>query len=156
MRMLFVVLVALSMMACGPGEPGPMGPQGPAGPAGPRGPKGDPGESGSLETTVFCSATINAGGTRLLYHRIYKYADGTVITQCEVDAGDVTTASTLIFKAGQTGAQDASCLLVRDIDSTPSFGYWGFSYNGSSSRATYNDASSPYSGYAVTLTCTSF
>lgn len=110
MKKTVFALVAVSFLAaCGgaPGEPGPKGDKGETGAAGTAGAAGVAGSPGMNQATQYL-CTDNNGA----YHDIYKFPDGSVITSCEIDwMADGVTSGFMIYKAGQTGATTATCLI---------------------------------------------
>lgn len=152
MKSMFLLL-ALFLVACGPGEPGPMGPAGPQGPPGWPGKDGAPGAS--VVRSWYCSAIITpAWGAATLIHRVTDLSDGSVFTECELGLSDFSTSSSAFYAPTQVGARDASCILGTDIDAK-SFGVWKFTFtNGATtSTATYTDSASPYNNATYTLAC---
>lgn len=88
-------------------------------------------------------------------HSIHQYSDGSIFTSCEIDDNYDTTSSLSLFRADQPGAATASCLVTYDWDA-PSAGWWKFTFNGTSSKATYSDSGSTYNGMVQNLACTKY
>lgn len=173
-----VLLLCLSFVftACGvEGPPGPVGPQGPVGEPGAPGPQGPPGPQGDVgpqgppgsggPSTILSSATICSGSgtlispsgtfvTHLFSHGIYTYADGSVITVCDVRIGGGGVSSTVVYPPSNPEGQRAACSVVRDVDSA-SFGT--FTFNSPHPHATaavqYTDTQSTQNGKAFSLSC---
>jgi hypothetical protein len=133
----------LILLGCGAGSEGRQGPIGPIGPEGPPGPAGM-----TLKEDIFCSV-VSSG---VFSHFIYKFSDASVMAVCEVGDSEYTVSATRLYKSSQVGAATAACQVGNDWDSTKNYGYWSFSYNGTSSTATYNNAGSTMDGQTRSLT----
>jgi hypothetical protein len=147
-KMFAVMLMALTLAACGPGEPGP------AGPPGPQGPKGDSGME--IRSNGFCSQTGTLNGNPVvLQHRVTDFSDGSTFTSCAVSLTPGTNSTASFFNPESNGATDGSCLVVSDVDA-PSFGYWSFMLpaGASTAVATYHDEDSIFDGTIYHLPCT--
>jgi hypothetical protein len=155
-----ILAVALSACIEGPeGPPGPRGPpgtQGTPGVAGVDGDDGAPGTSGSgLVATTRCSGTVTIGTSFNVYHDVYRFADGSVLSNCMIWDADGSRAGTQMWRAGTVGAVEGVCLVTSDVDAA-SFGFFSMRLaNASTSMFTYNDTSSPNHGRSFTMGCTS-
>jgi len=89
-------------------------------------------------------------------HDIYKYSDGSVFTSCEIADGRSQFINVEMFRGNQAGAATAGCNLTADWDSSATNGWWKFSFNGTTSTATYNDIGSTFNGNVITMTCTKY
>lgn len=142
-------------LACGPDGSGTVGPRGPVGPAGPQGDAGPAGPAGvpgvGLTEAWSCSGTAAPIGSQRLSHAVWKFADGTVMTACEVWDTASAAQSTNVWRRGNIESFDAGCFVASDIDA-PSFGYWEFSgFDSSYSNAFYKDPSSSANNRAFLL-----
>jgi hypothetical protein len=111
----------------------------------------------SVSHTLRCFAgpiQIGNYSAMMEYHR-YDFSDGSVLTSCMVADRSTSYTNTFMYTAGQNGAATGACMLVYDIDSTVSFGFWSFSgtAQGPAATAAYSDSGSAYNGTRVTITC---
>lgn len=156
MKRFLLPFLALSIVACA----GPEGPPGSTGPMGPPGPTGAAGEPGvTLTATYLCTSPLTTVGNYSIattYLR-YEFADGMVLTECEISNAGATFSATRVYKQGTVGAKDGSCLLTFDVDADTG-GYWVFTLpsGGTSGVARYNDPGSPSNTRALTASCSKF
>lgn len=162
MKLMMMLCLSFALAACGPGEqgePGPAGPPGQQGPAGPAGPKGDPGAPGSglvkMELCEGYAKVLDNGQGVTVRHNIYTFADASVLTTCEVEGSVDGIVGTAMLRVGGSGYDGAACTLTRDLDTTPSSGFWVFYRDiaSATSTVTYADANSPFSGRQWTISC---
>lgn len=159
-NLLLSILVAVSVMACGPGPEGPPGPVGPKGEDGAPGRPGADGEDGA-GLVSHCSCTgpmlLPSGTTIRASHDIYRFVDNSVFASCEVYNASGVAGSVAFYRDNQVGAAYGSCAFTQDLD-TPSYGFLTFETNGPScntSTLTYRDTGSPSNNRNWQLTCTS-
>lgn len=151
---LLCVLASFAVVACGPEQ----------GPTGSEGPRGPPGKDGvGLITTISCSGTMpfNSTMSASIIYNAYKFADGSLMTTCDVDISSVSGTGVYLWKATQQGAKDASCLARLDADASPTRGFFTFNINDQALTnpiiiSFYRDAGSPYDGLSWTGVCTKF
>lgn len=87
-------------------------------------------------------------------HTVWKFKDKSTMTTCRVIASNFEVSNTFLYKETSPGAKTAGCVLVADIDGTPSFGTWVFeSTTDTLSIAKYADRGSPADGTRVNLSC---
>ena len=99
----------VSLSACGPG---PAGPQGAPGKDGTNGTNGKDGMG--LTKKEHCYALSGGAFT----HEIYTFADGSIMSTCEISSGDFTVSSVRMWKAGTNGSETGFCSLVDDWTGT--------------------------------------
>lgn len=110
-------------------------------------------EDVTISTIVSCTV-INSTGKFDYQH--YLFSDGSLMVECEYSGVSFTISSTRLYKATQTGASTGACTFVGDLDGTASGGWWNYTYDGTSAKATYNDVGSTYNGTNYTLTCSHY
>lgn len=161
MKRLPSLLLCFSLLACGgmEGPPGPVGPQGQTGsqgPVGPTGPKGDAGEDGSgLVSFYTCTGSAVVGSLQRNFDAArYDFADGSVLTSCDIRDSSREYSEIYLYKSTHVGAVTGACLIVYDVD-TASSGYWTLSVSTTGvATARYSDPGSAWEGTTVSLTCT--
>lgn len=163
MRM-WIVLVMLAAVGC----EGPMGPDGPAGPAGPQGSQGVPGAIGpagpagadgaGLTSTIVCSGarTLVGNYSVLPRHSIYRFADGSVLSNCSIDDAVAEYTGVAMYKGTQAGAAPGSCFITYDAGTTKSAGYWQFANAGDVSTAAYKDTGDIVNAATLSLACKAY
>lgn len=161
-----LLLAMLSLVACQPEE----GPVGPPGPAGPQGPKGDTGEQGpagasgvGLVSGVHCDmaedAIINGRSIYFIYDE-YTFADGSVMTSCDLFDRYASYSGTALYKRGSNGATHGTCIVSYELDSgTGTGGFWTVEHTAGAQTdvfARYTDSGSQYNNRLLGLRCTRF
>lgn len=171
-RFIANVILAVSLIACGPG---PIGPEGPPGPPGPSGPQGIPGTDGRigadgangkdgapgilLRSECYCAGLLDLGtGSSVgAIHDIYIFADGSVFASCSIYGPSAELQASNFYRANQVGADRGSCNIIRDIDtaSTGSFTFTGTFGGCADTQIVYRDSSSVTNGRTWILRCDS-
>lgn len=165
MKKYLLLLAVLSLSACQP-EEGPAGPPGPAGPRGEQGapgPQGPAGEDGvGLVGGVHCDSLNNAVGAYRIsfFYDRYLFADGSVMTSCDIVDGATSYSGESLFRAQAVGAATGQCLVTYDVDSgAGTGGFWALTHPAGDQLAVsarYTDATSASHGRVIPLTCSRF
>jgi hypothetical protein len=128
MRVLLLVVLALSTMACGPDV--------------------------IIKEITYCDAVLSAPwGVVSAFYEKTLFADDAVSIECSVDFSDVSAAGAGTYLPTQPGAESGSCFVTADID-TPSSGYWEFNHvTGNAANAIYKDPGGKYDKTVYALEC---
>jgi len=116
------------------------------------------GEQAFLVETLTCSAPITANQNTGFFMERADYADGSVVTHCEVTDPSAGYGSMSVYDGGQAGAETGACIIVYDSDGADSSGYWTFSAQKGASAATarYSDKGSGFDGLQYGLSYNRF
>lgn len=90
-------------------------------------------------TVTSCSKT--AGGLDFRYS-VVDFSSNDKFVTCSISGAAVQIANSFFWRAGQNGAVAEACLLVYDVDSSATSGFWAFSLNGGVRNAVYSDPGS--------------
>lgn len=121
------------------------------------GPKEEPEPPGLPHATAYvCDGFASTGGGFGLNitHLVYVFADGSVMTTCEISGGIDSNSAFRLFRAEDSGAALAMCTVTWDMDAS-SGGYWTFQTNTtrSTSTARYTDPNSADNGKTFPVDC---
>lgn len=143
------VLLGFGLLAFfGCGSAGPAGPAGPQGSAGANGSQGQAGiDEGGFSSLFGCYKL--SSGLAFAFEGI-TLTSGDVMVTCSVAGLSSELSNTTFYKSSDVGAQTFHCQVVSDADSTPSAGFWVFSFTSGTYQAIYNDSGSSVNNTTIT------
>lgn len=156
MNFKMLVMLSVAVAACGV--------DGKDGAAGLPGARGLPGLDGvGLSKSIHCNNLVlvdqGRGLTADIIYDYYQFADGSVMTTCNVSLGQIGVEGVSMYKKAQQGASTGSCLVRDDVDNS-SGGFWTFDLNSTTTplgpklTAAYTDFGGTYHGRSWVITCT--
>ena len=158
MKRSLVMLCAVVLVACGPGEQGPEGPAGPQGPKGATGDSGAPGPDLNAATIYFCEGFVDVTGSGsgvFAMHTVWTFPSGGAVTSCEIGNNAASWSSFALYRSKDPGFPTGYCSVAFDITAA-SNGYWTLETTAARaySLVTYHDAGSAYNGHTAYIPCT--